>query len=418
MADHGRYATRAPLRTLPLNICFVTSRFPFPITKGDTLRAYHQVRELSRSHSIHLIAATETMVPESALAEMRTYCSGIDVVKISRARSLATIAALGLGSRLPFQVLYYLAPELRARVQTALRQQDFDVIHAMTVRVAPAVLGVRDVPIVVDFMDSYAANIATRRQVVGAVARKAYDVEFARVTAYEREVARRVAGGVVIAEADRDAIGDARIAIAPNGVEGELFPYADGERDENLLIFTGNMGYQPNVDAVTWFAAECWPALRARRPALRFAIVGARPAPAVLALARLPGIEVTGRVESMVPYFHRAAVAVCPIRCGSGMQNKLLEAMSTGAPVVTTDFANRGIGAMEGRDIAVGADAAQFTAAVERLLDDPGLRARQARSAKTWVEATYGWGRHAASLVHEYRRAVAAFAPAVLERVG
>jgi glycosyltransferase involved in cell wall biosynthesis len=120
----------------------------------------------------------------------------------------------------------------------------------------------------------------------------------------------------------------------------------------------------------------------------------------------------------MVPYLQRATVAVCPIRCGSGMQNKLLEAMATGAPVVTTDFANRGIGAVAGRDLQVGADAAEFVAAVTRLLEDPGLRARQAQAARTWIDATYGWSRHARALADEYRRAMGARASVVLDRAG
>jgi sugar transferase (PEP-CTERM/EpsH1 system associated) len=399
-----------------MKICFVTPRFPFPITKGDTLRAYNQIRELGRTHSVHLIAATETAVCDSSLNEMQRYCSAVEVVKIGRAQSLATVAALGVTSRLPLQVLYFLAPELRARVDRAHKVQKFDVIHAMTIRVAPAVLPIRDVPVVVDFMDSFGANISTRRAHVGPLARRVYDIELKRVTAYERAVARRAAGGVVIAQLDRDSIGEPRLAVIPNGVDLESFRFHDGERDDATLIFTGNMGYQPNVDAVTWFAAECWPALRARHPKVRFQIVGARPAPAVTALERLPGITVTGQVESMVPYLHRATVAVCPIRCGSGMQNKLLEAMATGSPVVTTDFANRGIGALSGRDLAVGADAAQFTAAVSRLLDDPALRARQAKAARTWVETTYGWARHAAALAAEYGRAIGAPVPADLDK--
>lgn len=397
-----------------MNICFVTARFPFPITKGDTLRAYNQIRELSRSHSVHLIAGTENAIPALALGEMRKYCSAIDVVKIGRARSYATVATRGIGSRLPLQVLYFLSPDLKAQVVRAAKRTTFDVIHAMTVRVAPAAFAAPNVPVVVDFMDSFAANIATRRAHVGLVARRVYDMELKRVTAYEREVARRAAGGLVIAELDRDAIGDPRLAVIPNGVDRDEFRFFDGEREEATLVFTGNMGYGPNVDAVTWFAAECWPVLRAQRPNLRFQIVGARPTPAVTALGRLPGIEVTGRVESMVPFLHRATVAVCPIRCGSGMQNKLLEAIATGTPVVTTEFANRGIGAVAGRDLQVAADGAQFVAAVSRLLDEPGLRAAQARAASTWLDATYGWSRHAKALVDEYRRAIGESPPAVL----
>jgi sugar transferase (PEP-CTERM/EpsH1 system associated) len=401
-----------------MNILFVTTRFPFPITKGDTLRAYHQIRELSRGNSVHLVSATEAPVSSDALDEMRKYCSAIDIVKIGRARSFATVAALGIASQLPLQVLYFLAPELRAQVERAVKRQRFDVVHAMTIRVAPAAFAVRDVPVVVDFMDSFAANISTRRALVGPFARRVYDMEFKRVTAYERDVARRAAGGVVIAELDRNAIGNPQLAIIPNGVDFEAFRFHAGERDEATLVFTGNMGYQPNVDAVTWFASECFPALLAQHPKLRFQIVGARPAPAVLALARQPGIEVTGRVESMVPFLHRATVAVCPIRCGSGMQNKLLEAMATGVPVATTDFANRGIGAVAGRDTQVAADAAQLVDAVSRLLADPALRARQASAALTWVEATYGWSRHTDALLEVYRGATAGTSPNALGKAG
>jgi sugar transferase (PEP-CTERM/EpsH1 system associated) len=401
-----------------MNICFVTARFPFPITKGDTLRAYYQIRELSREHSVHLIAVAENAVPPSAFAEMQKYCSGIEVVKVGRARSFATVAALGIGSRLPLQVLYFLAPELQATVERAARRQKFDVIHAMTIRVGPAVFAAPDVPVVVDFMDSFAANISTRRALVGPLKRRVYDIELARVTAYEREIAHRAAGGFVIADLDRKAIGVPGLAIIPNGVDLAAFPFYSGERDAQTLVFTGNMGYQPNVDAVTWFAAECWPELKSHQPDLRLVIVGARPSPAVLALARQPGIEVTGRVESMVPYLHRATIAVCPIRCGSGMQNKLLEAMATGAPVVTTEFANRGIGAVAGRDVAVGSDAAQLVDAISLLLNDRALRERQALSAQAWVEATYGWSRHAAALVEEYSRAIRAMNVPPLEKAG
>jgi sugar transferase (PEP-CTERM/EpsH1 system associated) len=401
-----------------MNICFVTARFPFPISKGDTLRAYYEIRELSRNHSVHLIAVAEAPVAESALREMQKYCTGIDVVRVGRARSFATVAALGIGSRLPLQVLYFLAPELRLQVVRAAKRQKFDVIHAMTIRVAPAVFAVPHVPVVVDFMDSLAANIATRRALVGPLKRRVYDLELVRVTAYEREVAERAAGGLVIAELDRNAIGRPELAIIPNGVDLDAFRFHAGERDDATLIFTGNMGYQPNVDAVTWFAAEIWPALKAARPDLRFQIVGARPTPSVSALGRVPGIEVTGRVDSMVPFLHRATVAVCPIRCGSGMQNKLLEAMATGAPVVTTDFANRGIGATNGRDVLAAADGPQFIEAVLRLVADPKLRARQARAAQVWVEATYGWARHATALVDEYRRAIDATSLTGLSKAG
>jgi glycosyltransferase involved in cell wall biosynthesis len=304
--------------------------------------------------------------------------------------------------------LYFRSPELRAAVRRTVRPGRFDVIHAMTIRVAPAVLDAVDVPVVVDFMDSYVANIETRRLHVGPLARRVYDFELPRVARYEREVAARAAGGIVIAALDREAIGDPRLAIIPNGVDIDALPYHDSEREPATVVFTGNMGYQPNVDAVTWFAAQCWPAVRARVPNARFMIVGARPAPGVTALARLPGIEVTGRVESMAPYLNRAAVAVCPIRCGSGMQNKVLEAMAAGVPLVTTAFANRSIGADGGREARVVADgdAAGFVDATLDLLGNPAAGRRQAEAARGFVEAGFAWSHRADQLVAVFEAAI------------
>src|ERR1035438_9321364 len=109
-----------------MNICFVTSRFPYPISKGDTLRAYYQIRELSLHHSVHLIAVAETPVSAAAYSELQKSCTGIDIVKVGRVRSFATVAALGVASRLPLQVLYFLAPELRSQVIRAAKRQRFD----------------------------------------------------------------------------------------------------------------------------------------------------------------------------------------------------------------------------------------------------------------------------------------------------
>jgi glycosyltransferase involved in cell wall biosynthesis len=213
----------------------------------------------------------------------------------------------------------------------------------------------------------------------------------------------------VIADFDRQSIGDPRIAVVPNGVDTEAISYYDGPRDAESLIFTGNMGYQPNVDAVTWFAAECWPQLRRRLPHLRFSIVGARPAAAVAALTRIEGIEVVGPVSSMAPHLQRATVAVCPIRCGSGMQNKILEAMSAGVPVVTTAFANRSIRADVPGDIrvAVENDSAGFVKGVLDLLLNPEAARKQAANARRFVELHFSWAQRAARLGEVYSAAIA-----------
>jgi sugar transferase (PEP-CTERM/EpsH1 system associated) len=395
-----------------MNICFVCPRFPFPILKGDTLRAYHQIKELSKqNHSIHLIAISEHVEPtEEAKNEMLQYCDSIEIISISKSHSLQMLIKHGLFSKYPLQVLYFLSPKLREAVQSAISRRHFDIIHVMTIRIIPAALNTLNVPVVVDFMDSYGANISTRKEYVNPLVKLGYNVECARVAKYERRVALQVDGGIVIAELDRETIGNPLFSVIPNGVDLDAFLGPnDGTRSVNTLIFTGNMGYQPNVDAVTWFVANCWQHLYKKFPNLKFLIVGARPAASILELAQIPGIEVTGQVESMMPYFNRATVSVCPIRCGSGMQNKVLEAMAAGVPVVTTEFVNRAINAETNSQISVvpDNDANAFIAAVADLLCDNAKASQQAKAARSFVENNFTWSFRATQLIALYDKVIA-----------
>ncbi len=162
------------------------------------------------------------------------------------------------------------------------------------------------------------------------------------------------------------------------------------------MTFTGTMGYRPNVDAVCWFAHEVLPLLRARHPALRFAVVGADPAPAVRRLASLPGVVVTGRVPDTRPWMAQADVVVAPLRIARGVQNKVLEAMSMARPVLATPAAFEGVRAEPGRDLLLAADAPAFAREALAVLSGahPGLGER----ARAAVERGHAWSRTLAAL--------------------
>ncbi len=192
--------------------------------------------------------------------------------------------------------------------------------------------------------------------------------------------------------------------MLPNGVDETRFPFCDpAGREPQTLVFVGNMGYPPNEEAALWFAAAVWPRLRARYPALTWEIVGANPGPRVRALATgHNGITVQGRVADVTHYLGRATVAVCPMRSGSGIQTKVLEALSTGTPVVTTALANRGIQAQPDRDLCVADTPAAFAAAVGQLLDDPPARVRLGAAGHAFVERHFQWQGHVQRLVGFY----------------
>ncbi|MBN8902036.1 MAG: glycosyltransferase, partial [Rhodospirillales bacterium] len=154
---------------------------------------------------------------------------------------------------------------------------------------------------------------------------------------------------------------------------------------------TGTMDYAPNVDAVTWFATDVLPLIRARLPDAQFHVVGAHPAPAVQALARRPSVHVTGRVADVRPYLAHAAVAVAPLRIARGIQNKVLEAMAMARPVVVTSGALEGIDAIPGRDLLLADAAEAFAAACCRLVERPDLAAALGAAARARVVAHYDW---------------------------
>ena len=170
-----------------------------------------------------------------------------------------------------------------------------------------------------------------------------------------------------------------------------------------MLVFTGAMDYLPNIDAVNWFAREILPRVRTHRPEVRFCIVGARPAESVRALANLDGIRVTGTVADVRPYLEHASIAVVPVRIARGIQNKALEAMAMGRPLVITTASAKAINATPGESFCVAADADSFARVVLELLSDPQRAARVANAGRAAILRNYSWTSNLARIAACFR---------------
>jgi sugar transferase (PEP-CTERM/EpsH1 system associated) len=388
-----------------MNLCFVTPRFPYPPTQGDQVRTYHQIRSLSVRHRITLTAACDRAPSDEALAEMARWCERIETVPIGGIRAVLPLALGVAATRLPLQVLYHLSSAMRATLARTLAAQPYDLVHASLLRTAPYVWNVA-LPVVVDLTDTLSRGIANRLPFLAQPLRAIYAVELGRVERYEHQVCSRFARSIVCAQADADALGADNVTVVPNAVDLERFPFVSEGRENELLIMTGNMGYQPNVDGAVWFATQVWPHIRQAVPSARFQLVGARPAASVRALERIPGITVTGNVSDVHDYLRRAAIALCPIRCGSGMQNKSLEAMASGTPLLSTPHGNEGIGAQPDREVLLAQEPAAFAQAALALLADASLRERLARAARERIEREFTWENHARRLEIAYEKAL------------
>jgi glycosyltransferase involved in cell wall biosynthesis len=252
--------------------------------------------------------------------------------------------------------------------------------------------------VVLDLVDCLSLNLMSRRDERRGPARAAYGLEYRRVRDYERAVAGHFPNLVISSPVDRAVLGD-RACVIPNGVDLDAFPFHGPEgRQRQTLIFTGNMAYPPNEEAARWFVRRVWPLLQARWPCLRLQIAGASPGPRVRALESWSGVSVLGRVPSMAEHLAAATISICPLQSGSGIQNKVLEAMAVGTPVVSTTVGNQGTQATPERELLVADSPEDFACAVDRLLRDGDLRDRLATYGRALVEQRFQWSAHARAL--------------------
>jgi glycosyltransferase involved in cell wall biosynthesis len=250
------------------------------------------------------------------------------------------------------------------------------------------------------------------------LAKLIYGFEHRKVRAYEPWIARQYARCLLISPVDVRAIGGLdNVLVSPHGVDFEHFaPAPDRSPKPGQIVFTGNMGYAANVDAITYFAAEILPLIRSQLPDVELAVVGTDPAPAVRRLARDPGIVVTGNVPDLRVWLDRAEVAIDPLRIGAGLQNKVLEGMAMAVPMVITSIANEGIGAHDGKHVLIADHPGTFAAAVVELLRDRERAVALGRQARRLIVENWSWQKHFDALEAELVQLVTTWPEASLDR--
>ncbi len=396
-----------------LSILFVTVRFPLPLRTGDRARAYQQVRLLARRHRVTLATFLDTS-PTAQAARAEIERLGVRVVSVPFSRPAAALrVAQSLPGSTPLQVALFDAAPLRRTIATLLEQEPFDLVHALLARAVPLVPVESRVPLFVDLVDALSLNMRRRAAHDRGPMAWAARLDATRLAAYERDVCARAAGASVVTMRDREALdAPAGVAINPNGVDVADFPFENGPRVPDQLVFTGNLGYFPNVEAVTWLAHQVLPRIWRTRPACSLTIVGARPHRRIRALATDPRIRIEADVPHMHPFLARASVAVTPMMTGSGQLLKVLEAMASGAPVVATSRALNGLDVAPDVHALVGDDPDGFARAVLSLLASPAEGQRLAAAARALVESRYTWEHSVGQLEHLHAAAVALPIPA------
>lgn len=390
-------------------ILFLVHRAPWPPDRGDRIRSWHMFEALAKLAPVHVAAlADNDAEAEVARGKMTLLCASLAIEVRNVSRPLALAQAV-LGGE-PVSNRLFRNAALARHVRDLLAQGNITHIVAFSGQMAQYLPADFAGPVLMDFVDVDSAKFATyaaqdKRQPLHWVHAREAD----RLGAYEAEVASRVDASLFVSSAEaalfrgRSGLDEDRVRAVENGIDTDAFdpslphdPVGQGEGP--LAVFTGQMDYRPNIDAVRWFATDILPLIRQRHPAARFAIVGRAPTEEVRALADLPGVAVTGEVADVRPWLAAADAVVAPLLLARGIQNKLLEAMAMARPVVASAAAAEGIDATPGDHLLVADGADAMSAAVCSLFDDRDRARAMGQAARKRMIARYGWDARLAPL--------------------
>jgi sugar transferase (PEP-CTERM/EpsH1 system associated) len=390
-----------------MDILYLAHRIPYPPNKGEKIRAFHQLLHLSQHHTIHLVCLVDDPNDLEYVSILERYCASV-VAVYRRKTSALCLAARALLTRKPLSVAAFYRKALAEEIARKLHTETVDVIFVSSAAMAEYVLEVSTLPRVIDFVDVDSEKWRQYAQHHAIPLAWIYDLEARRLAAYEAHIAHVFNHAILISHAEKrlfqQRIGDRPIAVISNGVDLNYFVPASAKAASHrlpTLVFTGAMDYFPNVDAVEYFCSAIFPLVRAVVPDCWFSIVGRHPTRRVLALSKHPNVTVTGAVPDVRPYLAQATIAVAPFRLARGVQNKVLEAMASGLPVVGTSRAFEGIMATEEDGIRIADDPQHFaTGLIALLTGNDTVRQQCALQARRYVEAHHQWSKQGAQLEH------------------
>jgi glycosyltransferase involved in cell wall biosynthesis len=388
-----------------MKILMLSSTFPYPPTRGGTqVRTFNFLKYLSDRHEITLVTQQGEEVSEADLEGLRKWVTQLVVfprpsqAKGGRLQKLQRLRQF-LSQGTPPNVLSSYSQDMQRWIDHAVAERRFEVIaceHSVNeIYVRPDWR--QQIRTVVNIHSSVYRTCKHQLQTNTSENARRDRLYLPLLKRYEQRFCQKFTQIVVTTEEDRQQIAafnpPSQITVIPNGVDLALFPYRQADPGGHHLILTGGMDYVVNIDAACFFSQAVLPILQQKYPDTTLTIVGANPAPAVLALAKHPGIAVTGRVPFMADYLHRATVCVVPMRSGFGIKNKTLEAMAAGTPVVGSDRGLEGIEVDRPLCALRANRVEEYVSAIARLFEEAPLREQLAGNARAMLEKDYTWER-------------------------
>lgn len=377
-----------------MTLMVLLSRIPHPLEKGDKLRAFHFIKHLAKQHEIILCALHDSAPHPEAMQILLQYCKKVYFLKISKTAIFFNLINAVFNKK-PFQVNYFYHKKAQKKINEIIATEKPDHIFCQIIRTTEYVKNI-NLPKTLDYQDSFSLGMFRRLTNCSFMLKPFVNAEYKRLASYEKAIFKSFNNKIIISDIDRANIphpDNSQIYIIANGVDLEFFQPQENIKKTFDCIFTGNMGYAPNINATIFIANQLLPLLQPHYPNIKMAIAGANPHAMVKKTAS-NNIIVTGWVDDMRTYYAQSKIFIAPMFLGSGLQNKLLEAMAMKIPCITTPLANKALGAVDGESIIIAHDAQSFAKAIQKIMSDENFRNQLVENAYNFVSKNYRWDKN------------------------
>ncbi len=386
-----------------MKILFLSRVIPHHAVTGGHIIVYQRIKRLiARGHQVGL-AAFGSEAERPLGRELQPLLQDLEILPLPRHLPVAHRLARMLGSGIPTYFHALRSPAMMRRVGDLVENGKYDVVLAEFSAMGQYLYGNPYLPAVRKIISCHYSVAGSYRQVADLRRYRPSGILSAislwrGLGSYEIDLYRNVDRVLVLTAQERMALlsqgSGLRLSVIPAGVDTDYFSAPMEIPRDPIVLFSGHYGVESNRDAVHWFATRIWPLVRVRHPGVRFQVVGPGITPQLRELARRdPSVVVVGEVDDLRPYLHRAQVFVCPVRLGSGMRVKVLEAMAAGIPVVTTSLGGEGIPLQPGDTCLIADQPPVMASYISLLLTDAFLRARLSRQARQLVAERFSWDR-------------------------
>ncbi|MFK8044431.1 MAG: glycosyltransferase [Crocinitomicaceae bacterium] len=372
----------------------ILSRVPYPLDKGDKLRAYHQLIALSKKYDIHLTCLTESEIDKNQRKELECYTKSLTIHKLNRWVQYWRLF-LALFSHKPFQIHYFYQKKIAKKISRQIEALQPNFIYCQLIRVAEYVKDIHHISKTLDYMDALSVGMARQASINKGLRKYAMNVEGDRLKQYENRIFDYFNHHTIISEQDKQLVSHTAnysIHVVPNGIDESFLNCELNCETEYDLVFVGNLNYAPNIDSCLYIIDELLPALKLNHPEIQVLLAGTSPSQKILDRAEnYKNITISGWVDDIRTCYLSSKICIAPLFIGTGLQNKLLESMALGIPCVTTDLANNALKAKSDSEILLANSLEEFKLKIDLLLSDTKLYNDISKSGKLFVKSKFNW---------------------------